>query len=126
MGLMIQDPCRYEMHLIFDWIIHLTDLVKTIVKAECLSLVGAHVFRIPTIHSNGSRTSHKKHTLPHPIKFGEPQRYTADGQLLHSPDWDRSPSYNGSFIDAVVASVSAIKVSSSMIFGTFFTTNSKL
>jgi hypothetical protein len=96
------------------------------VKAESLSLVGAHVFRVSAVHSNGSPTSREKHTLPHPIKFGDPQRYTVDGKLLHSPDWNRSPSHNGNFIDAVVASVSVINVSSSKKFGTFCAADTEL
>jgi hypothetical protein len=54
----------------------------------------------------------EKHTLPHPIKRGQPQRYTINGELLYSPDWSRSPTYNADFIDAVVIAVSAVDVSS--------------
>ena len=81
--------------------------LKTIVKAESLSLVGAEFF-CAAIHQNGSATFHDKHTLPHPTKHGQLQQCTIDSQLLYSPDWAWSPTYNADFIDTVVIVVGAV------------------
>jgi hypothetical protein len=80
------------------------------VKTESLALVGAEMFKVPTIHWKGKPSFSEKHMLPHPLRRGQSPRYAVNGELLHSPDWNRSATYNADFIDAVIVAVSTVKV----------------
>ena len=85
--------------------------MQTIVKAESLALVGAHIFKVKRSRMDGSAHHIDQHTLPTIPEPNAQPRYSPMGQLLHSPNWSLSVKHNIPFINAVVAAVEKVHVS---------------
>jgi len=104
---------KFDYHLIIA--VLLVHVTQTIVKAECLALVGAHFFKVKKLRNNGTVCYLDKHTLPDIAESGDPPRYGPTGQLLHSPNWILGVRHNSSFFDAVAAAVRQVNVSLSLL-----------
>jgi hypothetical protein len=94
-------------------------LLQTIMKAECLSLVGADMFKVVHLQKNGCQMSLNKHTLPNPAGPNDAPRYGFNNQLLYIPIWSLTVNHesNKDFINAAVKAVHNVKVSGLLFFG---------